>query len=133
MQRLYQANGVDMDLEIALFNADHDLALQSTLAQAYQAYERRPSTYAADVLAWVLYKAGDYREAQKFSQQALRLGTKDALKLFHAGMIHYRLGDHTQARRHLELALAINPHFSLLYAGEAQRTLDELATASSDN
>jgi tetratricopeptide (TPR) repeat protein len=84
-------------------------------------------------LAWVLYKAGDYREAQKFSQQALRLGTKDALKLFHAGMIHYRLGDHTQARRHLELALAINPHFSLLYAGEAQRTLDELATASSDN
>jgi tetratricopeptide (TPR) repeat protein len=131
IQKLYEANGVDMDLEIALFNADHGIDLASTTAQARRAYERRPSVYAADVLAWVLYKAGDYEEARSFSEQALRLGTKDALKLFHAGMISIRLGDKDRARDYLERAIEINPHFSILYAQEAQHTLDELRAGSS--
>jgi tetratricopeptide (TPR) repeat protein len=126
IQKLHEANGVDMDLEIALFNADHDVDLVSTIEQARRAYERRPSVYAEDVLAWVLFKTGDYKEAQALSEQALRLGTKDALKLFHAGMISHRLGENAKALDYLERALEINPHFSILYAQEAQRTLDEL-------
>lgn len=126
IHKLYLANGVDMDLEMALFNADHDIDLVATLAQARRAFERRPSTYAADVLAWLLYKNGSYKEALAFSDQALRLGTRDALKLYHAGMIRYRLGDYAQARQYLERALTINPYFSLLYAQEAQHTLGEL-------
>jgi tetratricopeptide (TPR) repeat protein len=129
IQKLYEANGVDMDLEIALFNADHDIDLEATLVQARQAYERRPSIYAADVLAWVLYKTGDYKEAQTLSEQALRLGTKDALKLFHAGMISARLGDQVQACDYLERAIEINPYFSSLYSEEAQRTLEQLKSA----
>ncbi|RPI31476.1 MAG: hypothetical protein EHM70_11450 [Chloroflexota bacterium] len=126
IQKLYQENGVDMDLEIALFNADHGLATSTTVDEVRQAYQRRPSIYAADVLAWVLYQNGEYEQARQYSEQALRLETKDALKLFHAGMIHYRLGDLDQARVDLEEAVGINPHFSILYAGEAQRILEEL-------
>jgi len=126
IERLYRANGVDMDMEIALFNADHDQSLEETVALARKAYANRPSIHGADALAWVLYKTGDYQEAQKYSEDALQLGTKDALKLFHAGMIVLELGDETQARDYLEQALAINPHFSILYADEARRTLQIL-------
>lgn len=133
IQRLYQANGVDLDLEIALFDADHGQDPAATAARARQAFMHRPSIQAADVLAWALYQAGDYQAAQSFSQQALRLGTQDALKLFHAGMIAYRLGDYASARSYLNRALTINPNFSLLYADGARRTLEKLRSMSSEN
>jgi Tfp pilus assembly protein PilF len=41
-------------------------------------------------------------------------------------MIALKLGDETQARDYLERALSINPHFSILYAPEAQKTLKML-------
>lgn len=126
IEQLYRANGVDMDMEIALFKADHDQDLSETLALARKAYANRPSIHGADALAWALYKTGDYEEAQKYSQEALRLGTKDPLKLFHAGMIALKLGADGKAREYIEQALAINPHFSILYADEAQRTLKSL-------
>jgi len=130
IQQLYQANGVDVDLEMALFNTDHGQGPAGTVERARQAFARRPSIHAADVLAWTLYKAGDYQEARSFSEQALRLGTEDALKLFHAGMIAYRLGDAAAARHFLERALAINPHFSIMYADEARLTLQKLQATS---
>jgi tetratricopeptide (TPR) repeat protein len=126
IQQLYEANGVDLDLEIALFDADHGRNLAATVEQARQSLARRPSIHGADVLAWALYKAGDYEEAWSFSQQALQLGTQDSLKLFHAGMIAYRLGNKVQARDYLDRALTINPHFSILYADEARHTLEAL-------
>jgi len=126
IEALYRANGVDMDMEIALFHADHDKNMTETLALARKAYANRPSIHGADALAWALYKTGHYQEAQAYAVEALKLGTKDPLKLFHAGMIALKLGDKEQARQYLEEALSINPHFSILYAEEAQRTLDLL-------
>lgn len=126
IRQLYQANGVDMDMEIALFNADHGIDPAGTVQQAREALARRPSIHAADVLAWALYQVGDYREAQGLSQQALRLGTHDALKLFHAGMISYRLGDNAGARTYLQRALDTNPYFSILYSDMAKKTLKTL-------
>ena len=126
IEQLYRANGVDMDMEIALFNADHDQKLTETLALAQKAYANRPSIHGADALAWALHKTGNDVEAQKYSQEALKLGTKDALKLCHAGMIALKLDDKTKAREYLEQALTINPHFSILYADEARKTLETL-------
>ena len=126
IEKLYRANGVDMDMEIALFNADHDQNLDETLGLARKAYANRPSIHGADALAWALHKTGNDKEAQKYSREALKLGTKDALKLFHAGMIALKLGNDTNARDYLEQALTINPHFSILYADEARRTLQML-------
>ena len=126
IETLHRANGVDMDMEIALFNADHDKNMTETVALARKAYANRPSIHGADALAWALYKTGNYEEARTYAVEALKLGTKDSLKLFHAGMIALELGDKEQARQYLEDALAINPHFSLLYAEEARNTLQEL-------
>jgi tetratricopeptide (TPR) repeat protein len=124
---LYKANGINTDLETALFFADHDMRLDEAVAQARAVYESRPgSIRAADVLSWALYRSGQYEEALTHSREALRLGTQDSLLLFHAGMIEYRLGDHDDAREHLDRALDINPGFSLLHGGEAARTLKEL-------
>ena len=126
IEKIHRANGVDMDMEIALFKADHNQDLQETLALARQSFENRPSIQGADVLAWALYKNGYYEEAQKYSEEALRLGTQDALKLFHAGMIALELGNETRAREYLEQALAINPHFSILDAEQARTSLETL-------
>ncbi len=126
MSAIYQDNGVDTDLEMARFDADHHQNLPEALHRARQAFEARPSIYAVDVLAWTLYQAGEYKEAYEVVRQALRLGTKDALLHFHAGMIGKQLGKQKEARDYLEQALAINPYFSLLYAEEAARALKEL-------
>ncbi len=45
IEKLYRANGVDMDMEIALFNTDHDQNLPETLALAQKAYANRPSIH----------------------------------------------------------------------------------------
>jgi tetratricopeptide (TPR) repeat protein len=132
MDKLLRANGVDTDLEIALFNADHDIDLQPSLAKARAAYDARPSIHAADALAWTLYKTGNYKEAQKYSSEAMRLGTRDPLKLFHAGMISKALGEKEQAHAYLQQAIDLNPHFSLLYADEAADSLKTLKAGGED-
>src|ERR671921_160446 len=126
MDKLLRANGVDTDLEIALFNADHDIDLRMSLEKARAAYEARPSIHAADTLAWTLYKTGNYKEAREYSSEALKLETRDPLKLFHAGMISKALGEKEQASTYLQQAVDLNPHFSLLYADEAAYTLKSL-------
>jgi tetratricopeptide (TPR) repeat protein len=130
MQQLFKANGVDTDLELALFDADHGQDVQGTLALARAAYERRPSVKGADTLAWALLKAGQPVEARRYSDQALRLGSQDALMLYHAGVIAQAQGDHAAARDYLKRALALNPHFSPLFAARAQQTLAEIGSTA---
>jgi tetratricopeptide (TPR) repeat protein len=132
IDKLYRANGVDTDLEIALFYADHDMKLQTSLEKARSAYDARPSIHAADALAWTLYKTGNYKEAQKHSSEALKLGTRDPLKLFHASMIAKALGQREQAREYLQQAVELNPHFSLLYSDEAADSLKALNAKGED-
>ena len=126
MDELFRSNGVNTDLEIALFYADHGMDLEASLQKARAAYEARPSIHAADVLAWTLYKSGNSREARKYSEEALKLGTRDPLKLFHAGMISESLGQKEQARKYLQHAIDLNPHFSLLYSDDAAGALKSL-------
>ena len=118
--------GMNVDLELTLFNADHAIDPPQTAAAARAVYERRPSIHAADALAWALYQAGDYQEAARYSQEALRLGTQDALLHYHAALIAYALDDLEAARRHLRQVQAINPAFSIRYADSARRLLAQL-------
>jgi tetratricopeptide (TPR) repeat protein len=128
MQELAAANGVNIDLELALFDADHgDPA--GALSAARAEWARRHSIHVADAYAWALYANGSYRLASAFADRALALGTRNALFLFHAGMIRLELGDRDGARRDLERALAINPNFSIQHAAEAARALETLEPA----
>jgi len=122
-ERLFTANGVDVDVELSLFDADHNFDLPGTLTLAKAARERRPSIRGADALAWTYAQSGNYQAAQPIIQDALHLGTQDPLMLFHAGMIAYHLGDLSAARTYLERVMALNPQFSVRYAALARETL----------
>jgi tetratricopeptide (TPR) repeat protein len=128
IQQLYAANGVDTDLELALYTADHGRPedLPRTVEQAQAAVATRPSIVAWDVLAWTLYRNGDLDRAAAASKEALRLGTRNAPMQFHAGMIAAARGETAAAITFLESALELNPHFSVRYAPEAHATLERL-------
>jgi tetratricopeptide (TPR) repeat protein len=121
IERLLRANGVKVDLEIALFDVDHSIALRHALALARIGQRDRPSIDGDDVLAWALARNGQCAAALPYSRAALRLGTQDALKFFHRGMIERCLGHRDAARTWFRRALALNPHFSVLWAPVARR------------
>jgi tetratricopeptide (TPR) repeat protein len=123
IQRLLVANGVKTDLETALFDIDHGIRPPHALALARRAQADRPSIDGDDVLAWALARNGRCAEAPGWSRQALRLGTLDALKLFHRGMIERCLGHRAAARSYLQRALALNPHFSIVWSPVARKAL----------
>jgi tetratricopeptide (TPR) repeat protein len=121
IQRLLNANGVRTDLETALFDVDHAVRLRSALALARAARAERPSIDGDDVFAWALARNGRCTEALHYSKQALRLGTRDAVKFFHRGMVERCLGHDAEAKTWFRRALSLNSHFSLLWAPVAKR------------
>jgi tetratricopeptide (TPR) repeat protein len=123
IERLLVANGVDTDLETALFDVDHGIGLPASLALARRAQHERPSIDGDDVLAWALERTGHCGEALRHSRRALRLGTRDALKYFHRGEVEHCLGHRAAARSWFGRALALNPRFSVLWAPVAREEL----------
>ena len=95
--------------------------MRHALDRARLARADRPSIDGDDVLGWALARNGRCHEALRYSRHALRLGTRDALKFFHRGMIERCLGHDRAARAWLRQALELNPHFSLLWSPVAER------------
>lgn len=124
--RLNALNQILYNRELASFYADHDIKLTESLDLAKKELEVRRDIYAYDLLAWALCKNGKPQEAMAAMTEALKLGTRDARLFFHAGMIHERLGEPERAKDYLRRALATNPHFHVLQADVARKTLSEL-------
>jgi tetratricopeptide (TPR) repeat protein len=122
IERLFRANGVRTELQTALFDLDHDRNVADALSRARTAYRAAPSIYAEDALAWGLFRVGSCVEARAHSARALRLGTRDGLLYFHRAMIERCLGS-ASSRWWFHRALAINPHFSILWAPVARKAL----------
>lgn len=121
--RLDAGDGSLYSRQIALFLADHDLEPERAYASAVEEYETRRDVYGADAVAWTALKAGKTAEAAAASKEALRLGTKDAEMLYHAGMIALAAGDTATGRDYLERALALNPRFDPLQSRHAREAL----------
>lgn len=121
IDRLQRANGVRTDLEQTLFDVDHGIRLRDAAVRARVARAERPSIDGDDLLAWALVRTGRCAEALPYSQRALRLGTRDATKYFHRGMVERCLGHNEAARTWFSRAVALNPHFSPLWAPVARR------------
>jgi len=129
-QQLEGSNGVNTDLELALFDADHGRPA-AALRAARAEWQRRTSVHVADALAWALLANDRPDEAWVYAKRALSLGTRNASFFFHAGMIRLALGDRDGARSYLSDALATNPHFSIQHGDEAAATLERLGGARS--
>ncbi len=125
-RRLFEAEGVSVDLEIALYDADRGRG-PSALRAARSVWETQRSIEAADAYAWALHVTGRDDRAIGFAEKASRLGTRNALFAYHRGMIEMSLDRTDAARRSLRRALAINPHFSPLLAPRAEAALDNLS------
>jgi tetratricopeptide (TPR) repeat protein len=123
LERIFEANGVRTELQTALFDLDHDRDVAGALRRARAARSAAPGIYADDVLAWALFKSRRCGEARRYSKQALRLGTRDALLVFHRAMIERCLGHTATAQGWFRRALELNPHFSLLWAPVARKAL----------
>jgi tetratricopeptide (TPR) repeat protein len=120
IELLLQANGVQLDLESAVYRADHRIRPSATVALARRARAARPSIYGDDAVAWALARAGRCRDALPFAERSLRLGTNDALLFFHRGFAEGCAGDRAEMRRWYRRALELSPGFSVRWAPVAR-------------
>jgi tetratricopeptide (TPR) repeat protein len=119
--RLNEINQQVYNRELALFYADHDRKLPEALKLARKEFEVRHDVYTSDALAWALLKNGQTPAAKEEIERAMRMGTKDAMMEYHAGMIYAAAGDKAKASQHLERALKINPQFHVIFAPQAAK------------
>jgi tetratricopeptide (TPR) repeat protein len=126
MKVAVQGQAAGFHREWGLFLLDHggDVAMVTERARAELA-ERR-DVYGHDLMAWALFRSGRPAEARAQMAQALRLGTRDPLLFYHAGMIERAAGDDEAARRHLRRALELNPRFHPRHAATARAVLDSI-------
>ena len=115
------AAGVDMDLEIAQFEADHG-SPERALAAARREWGRRHSVHVADALAWALRANGRPGEALRYAVRATRLGTPDATFWLHRAAIEADLGLGV-ADAHLRKAVLLDPGVSPWLVAQARTAL----------
>jgi len=114
--RLLRAAGVNVDVEIALFEADHgDPAEAVRLGQ--RALAAAPSVRSEDALGWALTSAGQPAAGLTHARRALRLGSADPTFLYHAGVAARASGHDELGRRWVTRALehraALGPYHAL--------------------
>ncbi|MFF6950066.1 tetratricopeptide repeat protein [Streptomyces iakyrus] len=122
---LARAGGANTDLETALAAADHG-DKKEALRSARAEWDRRRSVHTADALAWALHVNGRDEEALPYARRATATGYRNAVFLYHRGVIERATGDERGARTHLKAALDLNPGFSPLGAREARTALEDL-------
>lgn len=110
----------------SLFLLDHNRRIPEVLANVGKEIETRKDIYGYDLLAWALHKAGRNDEARIAMNEARRLGTRDAMLFYHAGIIERSLGDVRRARYFLSEALKVNPSFHPTHPRHARAVLDSL-------
>src|SRR4029078_7212442 len=82
-EALYAANGVNVDVELALFETDHGGDPQRALVLAQAAARVQHSVVVEDALGWTLYRAGHPRTALAAADRALRVGPPQPGSLHH--------------------------------------------------
>ncbi len=96
------------ELAMAYLNInDYDKAL----AYAKVDYAMRPDNIDAnDLMAWILYKKGDYEAAQKYTDKMFLTKSKNANQTFKAGMVYTAAGNTDKGMQLHKEAMAISPY-----------------------
>jgi len=102
---------------------EYDKALEHALLE----YNRRPDNIEVnEILAWVYYKKGDYTNALKYINVALKTKSKQPELLCHAGLIYSKAGNKEVAKSLLQQAINNNPNINLLLKAESSQVLKSL-------
>ncbi|WP_246150395.1 tetratricopeptide repeat protein [Streptomyces qinzhouensis] len=123
------AHGANEGLALARYEAEHgdpgDAAEAARrLKEEWDRGVRSP--WAADALAWALFRSGRGKEALPYAMRATKEGARSAMFAYHRGELERSLGMYGAARRHIGDALRINPEFSPLLAPAARSALTAL-------
>ena len=120
--QLLRAAGVNVDVEISLFEADHgDPAEAIRLGE--RALAAAPSVRSEDALGWALTRSGDPAAGLEHARRALRLGSADPSFLYHAGVAARASGHDALGRMWLERALEHRVALSPYHAQRAEEAL----------
>jgi Tfp pilus assembly protein PilF len=115
------------DRLLAVYYADHRLRSADALAIARrEAAARGDEIYAQDTLAWAAAQDNHWAEAQRAVTRAVRYETEDPSLQYHAAIVALHFGRTVEAKRRLEQALALNPHFDPVFAEDARQRLAAL-------
>lgn len=126
--RTLESGGANIDLELAVFLADHGSA-EDALPLAEAEWARSKGIHAADAMAWALHADGRDGEALRFAGLATRLNTQEPSLWAHRGIIEAALGRYDAARVHLEMSISMDPGESpwqRANANDALKALDAL-------
>jgi tetratricopeptide (TPR) repeat protein len=121
-QRLLAGAGVNTDVELAIFKADHGPRGQG-VALARAAWRAAPSIRSADALGWALTRAGRPQAGLRWAHRALRLGTLDPSLRYHAGMAALAAGKRAEGRAQLRTAIAHGLATQPLHLARAREAL----------
>jgi tetratricopeptide (TPR) repeat protein len=116
--------GDNSNHELVFYYADYVNSPEKALSVAQREMARRRDVHTLDCYAWALYKNGQYAEAHKQIEAALKVGIRDAGMFRHAGEIAWKAGDTAAAERYLSQAVELNAWGSR----EARKTLAKLAS-----
>jgi tetratricopeptide (TPR) repeat protein len=84
-RRLLAAAGVNTDVELAIFEADHG-SPRRAVALGRAAWAAAPSVRSADALGWALTRSGRRAQGLRWAHRALRFGSVEPAFLVHAAL-----------------------------------------------
>jgi tetratricopeptide (TPR) repeat protein len=119
-ERLLADAGVNTDVELAIYEADHG-DRRRAVELAREAWANAPSVRSADALGWALTRAGRTDEGLRWARRALKLGSLDPTFRYHAGIA---ARDTPEGRRNLRLALRHGLDAYPLHADRARAALE---------
>jgi tetratricopeptide (TPR) repeat protein len=123
----HEKDGWMVGKEYAAFCLGQSINPGEALMRAEKGYKTRPENIEAlDVYSWALYKNGKAKEAAKYSEQAVRLGTDNAILYYHAAKIAQANADKIKAFSYFEKALARNPYMPVSMREDAIKSLSTL-------
>ncbi len=125
-QQKDDSSGHYSDRELAyafLKTHQYDKALDHALLE----YNRRPENIDVnETLAWVYYSKADFAKALPFAKAALKTNCKNPVLLCRMGLIYFKNGDTTTAKKLLATAMANHPNIPVTLKTESGAILAQL-------
>lgn len=100
---------------------------EKSLEHAMIEYERRPDNIdVCETVAWVNYKKGNYAEANKMIDKALKTNCQNPTLLCHTGLIKIKAGQKEKGIELIKAAVQTNPYLDIELKKEAKQYIASL-------